>query len=52
MGNYKSPEENFEFDQGGPQHNLSYQNNIYKKFPYFNIVTETQFEWLEYNSYN
>ena len=44
MGNYKSPEENFEFDQGGPQHNLSYQNNIYKN-AYFNIVTETQFEW-------
>ena len=44
MGDYKSPEENFEFDQNGPQHNLSYQNNIYKN-AYINIVTETQFEW-------
>ena len=50
MGNYKSPEENFEFGTGGPQHNLSYQNNIYKN-KYFNIVTETQFECTEYNSY-
>lgn len=40
----KSKFENFEFDQGGPQHDLTYKNNLYKH-GYINIVTETQYEW-------
>jgi len=36
--------ENFEFDKDGPQHNLTYEHNLYKH-SYINIVTETQYEW-------
>ena len=36
--------EKFEFDKHGPQHDLTYKNNLYKH-SYINIVTETQYEW-------
>lgn len=40
----KSKFENFEFDVNGPQHTLTYQNNLYKH-GYINVVTETQYDW-------
>jgi len=42
----KSKFENFEFDKNGPQHDLTYKNNLYKH-AYINIVTETQYEWKD-----
>lgn len=44
QGDKKPDNETFSFDENGPQHDLSYKNNIYKD-AYFNIVTETQFYW-------
>ena len=43
-GTVKSEFEKFEFDNGGPQHTLTYENNLYRH-AYINVVTETQYEW-------
>lgn len=44
IGDKRPSTETFIFDQNGPQHDLSYKNNIYKE-AYINIVTETQYFW-------
>lgn len=44
QGDRKPATETFIFDQGGPQHDLSYKNNIFRE-AYINIVTETQYYW-------
>jgi hypothetical protein len=40
----KSEFENFQFMNNGPQHDLTYRDNLYKH-AYINIVTETQCTW-------